>query len=84
MSIRSHRGSPKASLPGTSLYEAVAVVFLFPLYRIELGFAGSLVVVITATLAAVGAAGIPSAGLIMMVIVIRAVNVWGDAWEPRS
>jgi len=52
----------------------VAVVFLFQLYGIELGFAELLVVVITATLAAVGAAGIPSAGLIMMVIVIRAVN----------
>ncbi len=49
-------------------------MFLFQLYGIELGFAELLVVVITATLAAVGAAGIPSAGLIMMVIVIRAVN----------
>ncbi len=62
------------NMDGTALYEAVAVVFLFQLYGIELGFTELLVVVITATLAAVGAAGIPSAGLIMMVIVIRAVN----------
>jgi Na+/H+-dicarboxylate symporter len=62
------------NMDGTALYEAVAVVFLFQLYGIELGFAELLVVVITATLAAVGAAGVPSAGLIMMVIVIKAVN----------
>lgn len=62
------------NMDGTALYEAVAVVFLFQLYGIELGFAQLLIVVMTATLAAIGAAGIPSAGIIMMVIVIKAVN----------
>ena len=62
------------NMDGTALYEAVAVVFLFQLYGIELGFSELLIVVITATLAAVGAAGIPSAGVVMMVIVINAVN----------
>ena len=62
------------NMDGTALYEAVAVVFLFQLYGIELGFAELLVVVVTATLAAIGAAGIPSAGLVTMVIVISAVN----------
>ncbi|MEC8734809.1 MAG: dicarboxylate/amino acid:cation symporter, partial [Planctomycetota bacterium] len=62
------------NMDGTALYEAVAVVFLFQLYGIELEFAELMIVVITATLAAVGAAGIPSAGLITMVIVIGAVN----------
>jgi Na+/H+-dicarboxylate symporter len=62
------------NMDGTALYEAVAVVFLFQLYGIELEFSQLLIVVITATLAAIGAAGIPSAGLVMMVIVINAVN----------
>ena len=62
------------NMDGTALYEAIAVVFLFQLFGIELEFSQLVVVVITATLAAVGAAGIPSAGLVTMVIVISAVN----------
>lgn len=62
------------NMDGTALYEAVAVVFLFQLYGIDLSMTELLVVVITATLAAIGAAGIPSAGLVTMVIVITAVN----------
>ena len=62
------------NMDGTALYEAVAVVFLFQLYGIDLSMTQLLIVVITATLAAVGAAGIPSAGLVTMVIVISAVN----------
>ena len=62
------------NMDGTALYEAVAVVFLFQLYGIQLDMAELIIVVITATLAAVGAAGIPSAGLVTMVIVIGAVN----------
>lgn len=62
------------NMDGTALYEAVAVIFLFQLHDIQLGFAQLAVVALTATLAAVGAAGIPSAGLVTMVIVITAVN----------
>ena len=62
------------NMDGTALYEAVAVVFLFQLFGIDLSFTHLVIVVITATLAAVGAAGIPSAGLVTMVIVIGAVN----------
>ncbi|MBT8485107.1 MAG: dicarboxylate/amino acid:cation symporter [Phycisphaerae bacterium] len=62
------------NMDGTAIYEAVAVVFLFQLYGIELAFSELLIVMITATLAAIGAAGIPSAGLVTMVIVIAAVN----------
>jgi Na+/H+-dicarboxylate symporter len=71
------------NMDGTALYEAVAVVFLFQLWGIDLEFGQLLVVVITATLAAIGAAGIPSAGIVMMVIVINAVNqsLAGDAIE---
>jgi len=62
------------NMDGTALYEAVAAVFLFQCYGIPLGATELLIVVVTATLAAVGAAGIPNAGLITMVIVVEAVN----------
>jgi Na+/H+-dicarboxylate symporter len=62
------------NMDGTAIYEAVAVVFLFQLFGIDLTIAELLIVMITATLAAIGAAGIPSAGLVTMVIVIAAVN----------
>ncbi|RMG11870.1 MAG: dicarboxylate/amino acid:cation symporter, partial [Planctomycetota bacterium] len=62
------------NMDGTALYEAVAVVFLAQAFGVDLGFTQLVLVAITATLAAVGAAGIPSAGLVTMVIVINAVN----------
>ncbi len=62
------------NMDGTALYEAVAVVFLFQCFGIHLDGGELAIIVITATLAAVGAAGIPSAGLVTMVIVVEAVN----------
>ena len=74
------------NMDGTALYEAVAVVFLFQCYGIELGLTELLIIVFTATLAAVGAAGIPSAGLVTMVIVVEAVNgsLGGDKTLPLA
>ncbi len=62
------------NMDGTALYEAVAVVFLCQLYGLHLTGTELAVVVVTATLAAIGAAGIPSAGLVTMVLVVQAVN----------
>jgi len=62
------------NMDGTALYEAVAVVFLAQAFGVTLGGAELFIIAITATLAAVGAAGIPSAGLVTMVVVIEAVN----------
>jgi len=62
------------NMDGTALYEAVAVVFMAQAYNVPLDFGQMVLVAITATLAAIGAAGIPSAGLVTMVIVIEAVN----------
>lgn len=62
------------NMDGTALYEGVAVVFLAQAYGIELSFSTLVLVAITATFAAVGAAGIPSAGLVTMVIVVDTVN----------
>ncbi len=63
------------NMDGTALYEAVAVLFIAQAYGIELGLMEQMIVFITATLAAVGAAGIPEAGLVMMVIVLSAVGL---------
>ena len=74
------------NMDGTALYEAVAVVFLFQCYQIPLGLTELLIIVFTATLAAIGAAGIPSAGLVTMVIVVEAVNgsLGGDKFLPLA
>lgn len=63
------------NMDGTALYEAVAVIFIAQLLGIELSFMQQAVVAVTATLAAIGAAGIPEAGLVTMVIVLQAVGL---------
>jgi solute carrier family 1 (neuronal/epithelial high affinity glutamate transporter), member 1 len=63
------------NMDGTALYEAVAVVFIAQAYGIELSFVEMLIVMLTATLAAIGAAAIPEAGLVTMVMVLTAVKV---------
>ncbi len=63
------------NMDGTALYEAVAVVFIAEAYGIHLTGAQLVVVLLTATLAAVGAAAIPQAGLVTMVMVLTAVHV---------
>ncbi|MBL7214205.1 MAG: dicarboxylate/amino acid:cation symporter [Phycisphaerae bacterium] len=63
------------NMDGTALYEAVAVMFIAQAYGVEMTFANQVVIALTATLASIGAAAIPSAGLITMVIVLRAVNL---------
>jgi proton glutamate symport protein len=64
------------NMDGTALYEAVAVLFIAQLYHGgDLSLAQQVVVGITALLASIGAAGIPHAGLVMMVIVLQAVGL---------
>ena len=63
------------NMDGTALYEAVAVIFIAQIYGIDLGPVQLLIVFLTATLAAIGAAAIPEAGLVTMAIVLAAVGV---------
>ncbi|MFY9152892.1 MAG: dicarboxylate/amino acid:cation symporter [Prolixibacteraceae bacterium] len=63
------------NMDGTALYECVAVIFIAQAYGIHLSVGQQFIVVITALLAAIGSAGIPMAGLVMMTIVLNAVNL---------
>lgn len=63
------------NMDGTALYEAVAAIFIAQASGIPLDMADQILIVITATLAAIGAAGIPQAGLVTMVIVLNAVGL---------
>jgi len=64
------------NMDGTALYEAVAVLFIGQLYRgYSLPLSQQIVVAFTALLASIGAAGIPHAGLVMMVIILQAVGL---------
>jgi Na+/H+-dicarboxylate symporter len=63
------------NMDGTALYEAIAVMFIAQVYGIEMGVMEQAIIFVTATLAAIGAAGIPQAGLVTMVIVLSAVNL---------
>jgi len=63
------------NMDGTALYEAVAALFIAQAYGIDLSFGQQMVVLLTATMAAIGAAGIPEAGLVTMVIVLEAVGL---------
>ena len=63
------------NMNGTALYECVAVMFIAQAYGIDLTFGQQMVVIFTALLAAIGSAGIPMAGLVMMVVVLNAVGL---------
>ena len=63
------------NMNGTALYECVAVIFIAQAYGIDLTMGQQAIIVLTALLAAIGSAGIPMAGLVMMTIVLTAVNL---------
>ena len=63
------------NMDGTALYEAAAAIFIAQALGFDLSLADQLVIAVTATMAAIGAAGIPEAGLVTMVIVLNAVGL---------
>ncbi len=67
------------NMDGTSMYQAVAVVFLAQFHMVDLSIMQQLTIVLTATLASIGSAAVPSAGLIMLIIVLESVGL-NPAW----
>jgi Na+/H+-dicarboxylate symporter len=65
------------NMDGTALYQAVAVMFIAQIYGVPMDMHAQLVIVLTATLASIGAAGVPSAGIITLIIVLQSVGLGG-------
>jgi len=63
------------NMNGTALYESIAAIFIAQMIGVHLGLGDQVLIFLTATLAAIGAAGIPEAGLVTMVIVLQAVGL---------
>ena len=63
------------NMDGTALYECVAAMFIAQAYGVDLSFLSQVIVVFTALLASIGAAGIPMAGLVMISVILSAVGL---------
>jgi len=66
------------NMDGTALFECVGVIFIAQVLGISLGLEQQIIVVLTALLASVGAAAVPSSGLVMIFIALDAVGIKGD------
>jgi len=63
------------NMDGTSLYQSVAALFIAQLYGIDLGLGAQVTIVLTALLASIGAAAVPGAGMVMLIIVLNSVGL---------
>lgn len=63
------------NMDGTSLYQAIAVIFLAQYFDVDLTITQQLGIVVTATLASIGAAAVPGAGLIMLMVVLESIGL---------
>jgi Na+/H+-dicarboxylate symporter len=62
-------------MDGTALYQGVCALFVAQVYGVELSMAHYITIVLTATLASIGTAGVPGAGLIMLTLVLQSVGL---------
>ena len=63
------------NMDGTSLYQAVATVFIAQAFGVDLSFTAQLTIIFTATMASIGSAAVPGAGIIMLVMVLQSVGL---------
>lgn len=63
------------NMDGTALYQAVAAVFIAQTLGLGLDIGAQITIVLTAVLASIGTAAVPSAGIVMLVIILEAVNI---------
>lgn len=63
------------NMDGTAIYQGVCAVFIASCYGIDLNLGQMLTIVLTATLASIGTAGVPGAGMVMLAMVLQSVNV---------
>jgi Na+/H+-dicarboxylate symporter len=63
------------NMDGTSLYQAVAAIFIAQAFGMELGLTAQLGIIVTATLASIGSAAVPGAGMVMLVIVLAQAGI---------
>lgn len=63
------------NMDGTSMYQAIAVVSMAQLHMVDLTIGQQLTIIVTATLASIGAAAVPSAGLVLMIVVLESVGL---------
>jgi len=63
------------NMDGTGLYQGVATIFIAQVYNIPLDIWGQLTIILTATLASIGTAGVPGVGIIILTMVLKSVNV---------
>lgn len=63
------------NMDGTSMYQAIAAIFIAQALNIDLSLTDQVLIVLTATLASIGSAGVPGAGMVMLVIVLNSIHV---------
>ncbi len=63
------------NMDGTALYQAIAAIFIAQVFGIDLSFSAQMTIILTATLASVGAAGVPGAGMITLALVLSTLGV---------
>ncbi len=63
------------NMDGTSLYQSVAAIFIAQALGVDLSFVDILTIILTATLASIGSAAVPGAGMVMLIIVLSSVNI---------
>lgn len=62
-------------MDGTAIYQGVCAIFIAACFRVDLTLGQQLTIILTATLASIGTAGVPGAGMIMLAMVLQSVNL---------